>query len=61
MCHFEYEEYEEEEDYEEYESRNVDDDDEDDDYYIFFVDPEYGYVEDKEDCDEDYNLYDENE
>ena len=30
----------------------------DDDYYIFFVDEEYGYVE--EDCNEDNDLYNEN-
>lgn len=27
----------------------------DDDYYIFFVDPDYGYAN-EEDCDEDNNL-----
>lgn len=33
---------------------------EDDDYWIYWVDPEYGYIE-EEDDNEDYNLYNENE
>lgn len=50
-------------DYEE--DENLDDDcemekrklyDEEDDDIIFFFSPEYGYVKDEEDCDEDNNL-----
>lgn len=43
-----------------YENRPEDGMIDDDDYYIFFVDEDYGYVENEEDCDEDNNLYNEN-
>lgn len=42
-----------------YENRPEDGMIDDDDYYIFFVDDDYGYVE--EDCDAISNFYDENE
>lgn len=42
-----------------YENRPEDGMIDDDDYYIFFVDEDYGYVEG--DCDEDNDLYNENE
>lgn len=42
-----------------YENRPEDGMIDDDDYYIFFVDEDYGYVENEEDCDENNNLYNE--
>ena len=36
------------------------DDDDISDDIIFFYDPDYGYAENEEDCDEDNNLYNEN-
>ncbi|MBQ5674752.1 MAG: hypothetical protein IIV45_06670 [Lachnospiraceae bacterium] len=40
--------------------KHLNDEDDENDDIIFFFDPEYGYTEDEEDCNEDNDLYNEN-
>ena len=40
--------------------KHLNDEDDGNDDIIFFFDPEYGYTEDGEDCNEDNDLYNEN-
>ena len=40
--------------------QHLNDEDDGNDDIIFFFDPEYGYTEDEEDCNEDNDLYNEN-
>ena len=40
--------------------KHLNDEDDGNDDIIFFFDPEYGYTEDEEDCNEDNDLYNEN-
>lgn len=40
--------------------KHLNDEDDGNDDIIFFFDPEYGYAENEEDCNEDNDLYNEN-